>query len=66
MRLDGDLPPGVCARRLSQPPLRLVYAGREAEKPNASAATQILGYCLYQPVHKEEACGLGGGAVWVS
>ncbi len=60
VRLDGG-PPRLCARSLSRPPLRLAYAGREAEKPNASVATQILSRRLHQPVHKEEACGLGGG-----
>ncbi len=62
VRLDGG-PPRLRARSLSQPPLRLsrrAYAGREAEKPNASVATQIRGYGLYQSVHKEEACGPGG------
>ncbi|MFZ8842267.1 MAG: hypothetical protein ACO2PM_25725 [Pyrobaculum sp.] len=57
VRLDGS-PPRLCAWRLSQPPLRLVYAGREAEKPNASVATQILGRRLHQSVHKEETCGV--------
>jgi len=60
---DGG-PPHLCARSLSQPPLRLsrrAYAGREAEKPNASVAAQILCNCLHQSVHKEETCGLGGG-----
>jgi hypothetical protein len=32
----------------------------EAEKPNAPMSAQILGNCLHQSVHKEEACGPGG------
>jgi len=39
-------------RRRLRPPLRLVYAGREAEKPNASVAAQILSHRLRQPVHE--------------
>ncbi len=53
----GPAPSGVAYTvssppRLSRPPLRLAYAGREAEKPNASVATQIRGRRLHQPVHE--------------
>lgn len=33
---------------------------REAEKPHAPVAAQVLGYGVYQPVHEEE-----GRGVWV-
>jgi hypothetical protein len=64
VRLTASASPGLAPSgggrtpRLSQPSLRLTYAGREAEKPNASVATQILSHRLHQPVHKEETCGV--------
>ena len=77
----GDCPPpGVCPRRgwrhdahcdlhgayfgeYVQPPPREVEG--EAEKPHASVPAEVFGDGVYQPVHKEEVCGPGGGAVWV-
>ena len=52
-----------CFGEYVQPAPRKVEG--ESEQADASVPAEVFGYRLYKPVHEEEVCGPGGGAVWV-
>ena len=54
---------------LDAAPRGLLWTPREVEheaaRPHAPVPVEVFSNGVYHPVHKEEVCGPGGGAVWV-